>query len=128
MMDNMFKPVPPHELLHDNNSKVWIIQEDLDGEKDYAPYHRKDKHTLLFFETGEFYLQKLSDWGSDNFIHGKYVLKSDEITKEITLAHNFENQPGQTFKVVVYQHNRFELEFIGDNSRRLVLVPITKPH
>lgn len=126
--DDMLKPVPPYELLHDNGSKVWIIQEDLDGEKDYAPIHRKDKQTLLFFESGEFFLQKVSDWGSDNLLHGKFVLKSDDVTKEITLALNFENQPGQSFRVVEYQHNRFELEFYHEPSRKLVLVPITKPH
>ena len=125
--DELLKPIPPSELLHDNNSKVWIIQEDLEGDKDYAPIKRKDKQTLLFFESGDFYLQKLNDWGSDDFLQGIYTLYTDDKTKEITLRLSFENQPAQLFLVSEYDPSAFQLVFKDEPKRKLLLVPITRP-
>jgi hypothetical protein len=127
MPDELLKPIPPIELLHDNSSKVWIIQEDLEGEKDFSPIKRKDKQTLVFFEEGDFFLQKISDWGSENYLKGTFSLQSQDDTKKIILKLKFEHQPEQVFELTEYDENRFELIFTDNRKRKFVLVPLTRP-
>ena len=128
--DGRMYPIPPQHLLHDNESKVWLLAEDVDGNKDYTPFKRAKKQTFLFFADGTFFIQQLNEWGTDKFDAGKYTFigAEDESSANYSITLTFRNGDQVPFKVLDYSRNQFVLEYVTQPGRTLKLTNLTKPY
>lgn len=127
--DGRLHPIPPQHLLHDNESKVWLLAEDMEGDKDYTPFKRSKKQTFLFFADGTFFIQQLNEWGTDKFDAGKYsFIGNEEESAGYIITLTFRNGDKVGFNVVNYGRNEFVLEYQSKPGRTLKLTNLTKPY
>ncbi|AEA45372.1 hypothetical protein [Fluviicola taffensis] len=62
--DTGIEPIDNYILLHDNSSKVWLIDKQLDGDKDYTPLQFEYKDLIVFHESQNAYFHRLKDLGT----------------------------------------------------------------
>jgi hypothetical protein len=62
--DTEIEPIDNYILLHDNSSKVWLVDHQLDGDKDYTPLQIKAKEIIVFHQSREAYFHRLKDLGT----------------------------------------------------------------
>jgi hypothetical protein len=99
-------PLPIEPLLHDGNSKLWVIDQILKGEKKLAPQVNMQKDVLIFYENGNCMVQPMSTIGDIVGKKGAYKAYPEDST--LTLY--FKNEKWD-----------FKLKFSGEDT--LVLVP-----
>lgn len=127
--DGRMYPIPPQHLLHDNESKVWLLAEDVNGNKDYTPFKRAKKQTFLFFADGTFFIQQINEWGTDKFDAGNYSFKgSEDESAGYSITLTFRNGDKVAFNVIDYNRNQFILEYKSKPGRKLKLTNLTKPY
>lgn len=62
--DTSIEPIDHYILIHDNSSKVWLIDKQLDGDKDYTPLQIEYKEIIVFHESRNAYFHILKDLGT----------------------------------------------------------------
>lgn len=58
------KPVDPYIFLHDNSSKVWLVEKLLINNNDYTPFRFQHKQLIVFHETRNAYFYRLKNFGT----------------------------------------------------------------
>lgn len=74
------KPVNLGPLFHDSNSKVWLVDKVISGNKNFAPRINMDKDVIIFYETGKCMFQPLRTLGDLVGKKGEYSLFSEDKT------------------------------------------------
>jgi hypothetical protein len=49
--------------LHDNSSKVWLLDKEMDGDKDYTPLRLEYKQIFVFHQSNKLYIYRLNSLG-----------------------------------------------------------------
>lgn len=62
--DTEIEPIDHYIFLHDNSSKVWLVDQQLDGDKDYTPLQISAKEIIVFHQSREAYFHRLKDLGT----------------------------------------------------------------
>lgn len=62
--DTSIEPIDHYILIHDNSSKVWLIDKQLDGDKDYTPLQIEYKEIIVFHESRNAYFHILKELGT----------------------------------------------------------------
>jgi hypothetical protein len=76
-------PVNKGALLHDLNSKVWMLDKVLINDSNVAPKINFDKDILVFYQSGKCLLQPMRSLGDVNGKRGEYSLYPED--KALTL-------------------------------------------
>ena len=109
--DTSIAPIDRYILVHDNSSKVWLIDKQLDGEKDYTPLQVEYKEIIVFHESRNAYFHTLKTLGTKPGVKMSYWL--DEAKKEFGFM--------GTKKELVF-------EIITLSRKRIVLKPKKKSY
>jgi len=96
-------------ILHDNGSKVWMVDEVLIQGKNIAPIENTDKDVIVFYDSRVCLFQSLKSFGKDQGKKGKYSVYSDD--SELSIF--FENE-------------RWDFTVKSVHSKRIVLIPLKK--
>jgi alanine-alpha-ketoisovalerate/valine-pyruvate aminotransferase len=78
--DTGIEPIDHYILVHDNSSKVWLIDKQLDGDKDYTPLQLEYKEIIVFHESRNAYFYRLNTLGKKPGIKKSFWL--DEAKNE----------------------------------------------
>ncbi len=70
--DTSIEPIDHYILVHDNSSKVWLIDKQLDGEKDYTPLQIEYKEIIVFHESRNAYFHTLKTLGTKSGVQMSY--------------------------------------------------------
>jgi hypothetical protein len=62
--DTSIEPIDHAILVHDNSSKVWLIDKQLDGDRDYTPLQIEYKEIIVFHQSGNAYFHRLKTLGT----------------------------------------------------------------
>lgn len=62
--DTSIEPIDHYILVHDNSSKVWLVDKQLDGDKDYTPLQIEYKEIIVFHESHVAYFHTLKTLGT----------------------------------------------------------------
>ena len=62
--DTSIEPIDHYILVHDNSSKVWLVDKQLDGDKDYTPLQIEYKEIIVFHESRNAYFHTLKTLGT----------------------------------------------------------------
>lgn len=57
------EPINHTILLHDNSSKVWLVDQMLIGDRDYTPLQMEYKEVVVFHENSAAYFYRLKEFG-----------------------------------------------------------------
>lgn len=102
--DYQFKDVEPYFILHNNSSKVWVINHLYEGEKDLAPLSLKYKQVFVFHQSNTCYKYKMQHLGSTRGEKGNFQLSNQGKQLEIQFLKEiwrFEIKQLSTQKVVL---------------------------
>lgn len=61
--DTSITPIDYYIQIHDNSSKVWLVDQQLEGEKDYTPLQFQYKEIMVFHQSKNVYVYRLLDLG-----------------------------------------------------------------
>ena len=67
----------PYEILHDNSSKVWILNRQFENNIDRTPYNRLDKWVLTFYDDHSFVLTTLGHFADYSLHQGSFEFNKD---------------------------------------------------
>jgi CRISPR/Cas system-associated endoribonuclease Cas2 len=70
-------------LFHDNNSKVWLIDEINRGGKNYAPLVRKQRDVIIFYKPNSVQLTNLNEIGYSKGNKANFTINSTEKIIEV---------------------------------------------
>lgn len=76
-------PISKEPLLNDLNSKVWIVDQVIKNDTNYAPKINIDKDILVFYHSGKCLYQPLRTLGELAGRKGEYSLHSDDMNLSI---------------------------------------------
>lgn len=62
--DTEIEPIDNYILIHDNSSKVWLVDKQLEGDKDYTPLQIEYKEIIVFHQSREAYFHVLKNLGT----------------------------------------------------------------
>jgi len=78
------EPIDHYILLHDNSSKVWLVDKQLKGDKDFTPLQIEYKEIIVFHESRNAYFHRLKTLGTKQGIKKTFWL--DASKKELGFA------------------------------------------
>jgi hypothetical protein len=117
--DTSIEPIDRYILVHDNSSKVWLIDKQLDGDKDYTPLQIEYKEIIVFHETRNAYFHTLKTLGTKPGVKMSYWL--DETKKEFGFTGT---KKELVFEIVTLSRNRIVLKPKKNSYKyTIVLVP-----
>jgi hypothetical protein len=73
------KPVKKDALLHDMNSKVWMVDKVVQNDSNVAPRINLDKDIVVFYKSGRCVFQPMKTLGDFVGKQGEYSLDSEEM-------------------------------------------------
>jgi hypothetical protein len=113
-------PVSKEPLLNDLNSKVWIVDQIIKNDTNFAPPINFDKDIFVFYKSGKCLYQPMRTLGESAGRKGEYTLHSDKM--ELTFYFTDEKW---CFHLKVITEDTLVLEPIGttDLNFKLVLTP-----
>ncbi|MES2799611.1 MAG: hypothetical protein V4638_06315 [Bacteroidota bacterium] len=119
--NNEFHAVNYESLFNDGNSKVWMLNKVMVGDKNFAPKLPNDKDIVIFYNSGKCYFQALKKLGTQAGKKGEYSVYSSD--KKITLY--FQNEKWD-FKIVSMEENKVILAPTkeSDLSYKLEIIPL----
>lgn len=79
--NSTIEPIDHGILLHDNSSKVWLVDKMLDGDKDYSPLALEYHQLIVFHKSYQAYFYVMKDLGDKPGKHMPFWI--DESKKEI---------------------------------------------
>jgi len=69
--------IAPYEILHDNSSKVWILDSQFENNIDRTPYNRLDKWVITFYSDNTFVLTTLGHFADYSLHQGSFSFNDD---------------------------------------------------
>jgi hypothetical protein len=96
-----FNVLPKDAILHDNGSKVWIVDKILRSQNNFASSKTHEKSILVFYNSNNCLLQPLLSMGSSGARHGSYTLKNNN---ELTI--HFEDE------LWIFEVNQIKSSFV----------------
>lgn len=116
--------VAPYEILHDNSSKVWILERQFENNIDRTPYNRLDKWVITFYSDQTFVLTTLGHFADYSLHQGSFSFNDDN--SKIIFTWN----SGQIDENEIELIDRTNLIYIvsqgGESSIKMHFVPIDK--
>ncbi|MGV3609347.1 MAG: hypothetical protein ACO1N0_00250 [Fluviicola sp.] len=117
--DTSIEPIDRYILVHDNSSKVWLVDKQLDGDKDYTPLQIEYKEIIVFHESRNAYFHTLKTLGTKPGVKKSYWL--DERRKEFGFGGT---KKDLVFEIVSMSRNRIVLKPKKNSYKyTIVLVP-----
>lgn len=116
------KSVPYDHLLHDSNSKVWLVNKVLVGNAVISPTNNYDKHLLIFHTSGHINYIPYRELTRSQGDKGYYVLKSED--RRLIL--DFENNQRWEFDMKYITEDSIYLESTSrsDTNINIQLIPL----
>jgi hypothetical protein len=107
-------------LLHDHNSKIWLVDKLTDGGKRNYPLRKIEKMVLVFYSTGRYAFYPVINLGEECLEKGRYEVKSD--SKQLLMI--TEGRVERTFDVV-FKNERIVLKGLpkGSKTQQMELIP-----
>ena len=116
--------IAPYEILHDNSSKVWILDNQFENGIDRTPYNRLDKWVITFYSDQTFVLTTLNHFADYSLHQGRFRFNNDN-----TILY-FDWNSGQTDENEMVLIDRFNLIYKIKQSETSILkvhfVPVDK--
>jgi hypothetical protein len=116
--------IAPYEILHDNSSKVWILDKQYENGVDLTPVNRIDKWVITFYRNRTFVLTTLKYYADYSLHQGDFRFSPDN-----SLLF-FEWKTGQVDENKALQIDRFNLVYELKKSKSSTLkmhfIPIDK--
>lgn len=81
-------PVNKQSILTDNGSKVWLVDQVIIGNKNFAPIINTEKDLVIFYENGHCAYQSMRNLGDFPAKKGEFSMYSEDST----LLINFKNE------------------------------------
>lgn len=119
--DTSIEPIDRYILVHDNSSKVWLVDKQLDGDKDYTPLQIEYKEIIVFHESRNAYFHTLKTLGTKPGVKKSYWL--DERKKEFGFDGD---KKDLIFEIVTLSRKRIVLK-PKKNSYKYTIVLIPFP-
>ena len=73
-------PVNKRSILTDNGSKVWLVDQVIIGNKNFAPTINSEKDVIIFYENGHCSYQSIRNLGDLPPKKGEFSMYSDDTT------------------------------------------------
>jgi len=96
-------------LFHDNNSKVWLIDEINRGGKNYAPLVRRQRDIIIFYKPNRVVLTNLNEIAYSKGNKANFTINSNEKLIEV----NFEK-------------TKWKYHFESIEDQKIILKPFAK--
>ncbi|MDF3026395.1 MAG: hypothetical protein K0S23_702 [Fluviicola sp.] len=119
--DTSIEPIDRYILIHDNSSKVWLVDKQLDGDKDYTPLQIEYKEIIVFHESRNAYFHTLKTLGTKPGVKKSFWL--DEAKNEFGFSGN---KKDLVFEIVSISRKRIVLK-PKNNSYKYTIVLIPFP-
>ncbi len=117
--DTSIEPIDRYILVHDNSSKVWLVDKQLDGDKDYTPLQIEYKEIIVFHESRNAYFHTLKTLGTKPGVKKSYWL--DERKKEFGFSGD---KKDLIFEIITLSRKRIVLKPKNNSYKfTIVLVP-----
>lgn len=123
--ENELKPVFPTSFIHDDNSKLWQVEES--GK--YWP--RKPFNRVVFFQDGTCYFHRKSNFSELQSIKGKFDINVNDrdtvlLIKSINPPLAYDIKSFTKNKIVLV--DKFKTKKDPSNDESIILVPYKKPY
>lgn len=76
--DSSLKKIDPYIFIHDNSSKVWLVDKLLSGKRDYTPMRFQYKQIIVFHESRNAYFYRLNEFGDKPGIKSYYWMDKEK--------------------------------------------------
>ena len=110
-------------LFHDGNSKVWMVDQVIVNQKNYAPSKTQEKDVVIFYENGKCSYQPLQSLGSISGKKGEYSVFS----AERLLVLYFKDAEKWEFQLEKLEENKIVLKPTKNSDLKYTLVLIPLP-
>ncbi|MCE3295741.1 MAG: hypothetical protein K0R65_1455 [Crocinitomicaceae bacterium] len=120
--DSQYKTIEPYYVLHDNSSKVWLIDHVYSGGKDHSPLSLNYKKLFVFHNSGYCYVHEIKNLGEKRGKRGMFYLDIDKHRLEIL----FKNETW-AFTINSFSENKIVLSPADDSPFRYKLELIAFP-
>ena len=84
--DESMKELDPYIFLHDNSSKIWLVDQLLINKNDYSPMRFKYKQMIAFHESRNAYIHTVKDFGEHHGLKALYTM--DRAKREFRFQFN----------------------------------------
>lgn len=72
--DQSLRIIDPYIFLHDNSSKIWLVDQLLINKNDYTPMRFRYKQMIAFHENRKAYFYTIKDFGSRPGVRAGYTM------------------------------------------------------
>jgi hypothetical protein len=76
--DSSLKKIDPYIFIHDNSSKVWLVDKLLSEKRDYTPMRFQYKQIIVFHESRNAYFYRLNEFGDKPGIKSYYWMDKEK--------------------------------------------------
>lgn len=122
------KPIVPGYVIHSNSSKIWLVDEIIESNKNLAPLLKERKTTFTFFEDNTIFIQPLGKLGTHVGEKGSYSFSFEPKVQDTLLAIYLENKEQIKFQVKRITDKKMDLIFTADEvSQEWRLISYPKP-
>jgi len=104
-------------LFHDNNSKVWVIDQVIVGKENFAPKENKEKDIIVFYSNGKCLFHSIKALGEVAGKKGEYSVYSTE--REMRF---YFNKEVWDFKIKELEEDRVVLVPSKESDLRYTLI------
>lgn len=113
------EPIDHYILLHDNSSKVWLVDKQLIGNKDFTPLRIEYKEIIVFHESRNAYFHRLKTLGTKQGVKKTFWL--DASKKELGFSGG---KRDVVFEIVKLSRRKIILKPKNNSSKyTIVLIP-----
>ncbi len=112
------RPISSSIFLHNNSSKVWLLDKELIGEKDYTPLRMQYKQIFVFHKSYKLYIYRLNTLGTQKGTQFSYEINDEN--KQLTISNDTVEY---SYYLNLVSRNKIILTPHSDNIKRtLVLI------
>lgn len=126
--EDSLKPIIPEYLIHNNSSKIWLLQKIEAENSILKPVLKENTTTYTFFEDHDFYVQQLIHLGSHEGTKGSYTL-SFRNEGDTALVMYLPDASQKIFKVLSLTVDELHLQLLDtiDKKEEWFFKSYTKP-
>lgn len=120
--DSQLVAIDPYYMLHDNSSKVWLINHCYKNGKDYAPLSNKYKEIITFYESSNCYVQPMNTFGDEPGRKGNFRINGRD--RKFSIDYPDE---AVDFRIKMLTEDKIILVPEGEFPYTLELIPVPEP-